>query len=132
MSDTTTPPKTSRARQLLTAAHKAPRKLRIAAAASLIAAAGTAALVAVPAAANASTVTTTPNPTCAVPAGVSYTEVERVVVFQYNGFLFYSSYWEAYSNGVYYNGYDLLGQIPPNELGGSVDAICSTSSSPLY
>jgi hypothetical protein len=65
MSDTRTQPGSSRKspRQLLTAARTAPRKLRIVALTGLIGLAGTAALVDVPAAANASTIV---NPSCPV------------------------------------------------------------------
>lgn len=114
MSDTISELGTSRARRLLTAARKAPRQARIAAAAGLITLAGTAALVAVPAAANA---TTTVNPNCPLPATQPW---------QYDGSITSSltrpgtniaynlsdNYWETTYNGVFYTGVTLT--VRPN------------------
>jgi hypothetical protein len=133
MSDTTAIPGSSR---------KSPRKARIAGLAGLIAVAGTVAAIAVPAAASASTVATTPNPTCAIPAGATYQLISESRL-QINPDVYQfiiTSEWEAYSNGVYYNGL----VVGINEYGNPIqavtahaeglpgNAICSTSSSPLY
>jgi hypothetical protein len=128
------------ARQLLAAVSKAPRKVRIAGLAAL---AGAAAVVALPAAANASTV----NPTCTVPAGVSYQLVERITVInpEHQGGLpprYTFSGWEAFSNGVYYNGAVEgvgagIADNPVQALAARVNnrllgVVCTTSSSPAY
>jgi hypothetical protein len=139
MSNTMTQPGVSRIRQLLTATRKAPRKLRIAGAAGLIALAGTVALVAAPAAANAATAsTTTPNPTCAIPAGATYQLVGEVNIGQLTGnpFLLGDTlyFWTAPSNGVYYNGLVTGFTLPPNQVvaeGHSAATDCYIGSTPL-
>jgi hypothetical protein len=76
--------------------------------------------------ANAATVT--PNPMCAVPAGVTYQLVHvnsltlTIAVYEY----------EAFSNGVYYNGADFVGLPPGQAKAAGFGAACSTSSTQLY
>jgi hypothetical protein len=133
MSDTTAIPGSSR---------KSPRKARIAGLAGLIAVAGTVAAIAVPAAASASTVATTPNPTCAIPAGATYNLIVRdhIPLFPGDALGLVTSEWEAFSNGVYYNGLAVginfvgnpIQAVADHAAGLAVEAICSTSSSPLY
>jgi hypothetical protein len=74
MSDNISRPGSNRKspRQLHTTVGKAPRRLRLAGLASLIAVAGTAGLVAATVPASASTDTVTDNPTCTLPAGLSW------------------------------------------------------------
>jgi hypothetical protein len=114
-----------RPRQPLTASRKARRGLRIAGLATV---AGAVAMIAVPAAANAAVVTT-PNPTCAIPAGATYQESYAHVGIapRFEGF------WEAYSAGVWYNAAVINFSGPPLQaLAAGYPVSCSTSSSPVY
>jgi hypothetical protein len=118
-----TRPSKNHARHLLTAISKAPRKLRIAGLAGLITVASTAALIAAPAAANAST--TTANPTCAVPAGTSYKflgETGTGTRLNQPPFLFL---WEDSVNGVNYIGVTLRFVSPLQAKAEGLVAFCS-------
>ena len=110
MYQTPTRPETSRKRlrQLLTAVRNAPRKLRIAGLAGVITLAGTAALVAVPAAASASAAS------CPLPTSVVWTRTG----FTFNPTqpeLGLTVFWETTYNGVSYTGSDGYLGLPPNE-----------------
>lgn len=141
MSDTRPSPGTGRATQLPTGGSKAPRKLRLAGFAGLtglIAVASAAALMTAPAA-NAATFTN--NPTCAVPAGVSYQLVGDYLIGKAPGEPdlppFVTIYeWQAFSNGLYYYGYTRRLEVPPNELvaDGQSSAVvsCYTSTTNIF
>lgn len=133
MSDSRRQPGATRARQLLRAAGKAPRTLRAAGAAGLIATAGAAAVLSAPAAASAATSVQAPNPTCAVPAGVTYHLIRIIrngpIAQQLTG----TSEWEASSGGLYYNGLVEGPVIPPDQAeAAGYQTTCSISTEPLY
>jgi hypothetical protein len=112
MSDTNARPGSNRKspRQLLTAVSEASRKLRIAGLTGVITLAGTAALVAAPAAASASTV----NPNCAVPIGHSW-ELDSIAPLYPPSLLPLAYHWSTTYNGVLYEGTTLI-RIEPNSL----------------
>ena len=111
MSDTITQPGSSRVRQMLAATRKAPRRLRIAGLAGLIAAVGTAALIAAPAAANAATIV---NPSCPVPSNITFQETSQSTYNLLQGIsrsevLFVTqSNWQATYNGQNYTGTSVI------------------------